>query len=187
MRVNTGYTLWYPAFTCMPGGVSKGDSGLCCCVPCLLSPINSLCWLCTGAPGLILFHISSSIFFFSSMESRCYNLNELSHISVLISSHRSFTHLALLTATTSTRSWWNIKATNTNSWQDLPNLKVRSSCGHLFRCWPLGGWTLTLPPRGVDFVVSSTYWPESSQQIRHSNSYFSPQTTWSTQTTICSV
>ena len=27
----------YPAFTNMPGGVAVGDSGLCCCVPCLLS------------------------------------------------------------------------------------------------------------------------------------------------------
>ena len=35
----------YPAFTSMPGGVTEGDSGLCCCVPWLLSAINSLCWL----------------------------------------------------------------------------------------------------------------------------------------------
>ena len=33
-----------PAFTCMPGGVTVGNSGLCnCCVLCLLSTINSLC------------------------------------------------------------------------------------------------------------------------------------------------
>ena len=33
----------YRVFTRMPGGVTVGDSGLCCCVPCLLSAINSLC------------------------------------------------------------------------------------------------------------------------------------------------
>ena len=33
----------YLEFTCMPGGVTVGDSGLCCCVPCLLSAIISLC------------------------------------------------------------------------------------------------------------------------------------------------
>ena len=35
----------YPVFTGMPGGVTVGDSGLCCCVPCLLSAINSPCLL----------------------------------------------------------------------------------------------------------------------------------------------
>ena len=29
--------LRYLAFICMPGGVTVGDSGLCCCVPCLSS------------------------------------------------------------------------------------------------------------------------------------------------------
>ena len=29
----------YLAFTRMPGGVTVGDSGLCCCVPCLSSGI----------------------------------------------------------------------------------------------------------------------------------------------------
>ena len=33
----------YPVFTRMPGGVTVNDSGLCCCVPCLLSAIISLC------------------------------------------------------------------------------------------------------------------------------------------------
>ena len=33
----------YIAFTCMPGGVTVDDSGLCCCFPCLLSAVNSLC------------------------------------------------------------------------------------------------------------------------------------------------
>ena len=32
-------------FTRMPGGVTVGDSGLCCCVPCLSSAIVSLCLL----------------------------------------------------------------------------------------------------------------------------------------------
>ena len=36
----------YPTvFTRMPGGVTTGDSDLCCCVPCLLSTINSSCLL----------------------------------------------------------------------------------------------------------------------------------------------
>ena len=35
----------YLVFTRMPGGVTVGDSGLCCCVPCLLSAMNSLCLL----------------------------------------------------------------------------------------------------------------------------------------------
>ena len=30
----------YFVFTRMPGGGTVGDSGLCCCVPCLLSAIN---------------------------------------------------------------------------------------------------------------------------------------------------
>ena len=33
----------YLVFTRMPGGVAVGDSGLCRCVPCLMSVINSLC------------------------------------------------------------------------------------------------------------------------------------------------
>ena len=32
----------YLVFTCAPGGVTVGDSGLCCCVPCLSSAIISL-------------------------------------------------------------------------------------------------------------------------------------------------
>ena len=35
----------YLVFTCMPGGVTVGDSGLCCCVPCLSSAFISLCLL----------------------------------------------------------------------------------------------------------------------------------------------
>ena len=31
----------YPVFTGMPGGITVGDSGLCCRVPCLLSTISS--------------------------------------------------------------------------------------------------------------------------------------------------
>ena len=31
----------YLVFTHMPGGVTVGDSGLCCCVPCLSSAITS--------------------------------------------------------------------------------------------------------------------------------------------------
>ena len=34
----------YFVFTCMLGAVTVGDSGLCCCVPCLSSVIISLCW-----------------------------------------------------------------------------------------------------------------------------------------------
>ena len=37
--------LMYPVLTSVPGGVTVGDSGLCCCVPCLLNAINSLCFL----------------------------------------------------------------------------------------------------------------------------------------------
>ena len=37
--------LLYLVFTRMPGGVTVGDSGLCCCVPCLSSSIISLCLL----------------------------------------------------------------------------------------------------------------------------------------------
>ena len=32
----------YPVLTCMSGGVTMGDSGLCCCVPCVLSANSSL-------------------------------------------------------------------------------------------------------------------------------------------------
>ena len=32
----------YLVFTRMPGGVTAGDLGLCCCVLCLLNAINSL-------------------------------------------------------------------------------------------------------------------------------------------------
>ena len=35
-------------FTHTPGGVTVGDSGLCCCVPCLSSAIISLCLLIGG-------------------------------------------------------------------------------------------------------------------------------------------
>ena len=35
----------YLVFTCTPGGVTIGNSGLCCYVPCLLSAIISLCLL----------------------------------------------------------------------------------------------------------------------------------------------
>ena len=35
----------YLVFTCTPGGVTVGDSGLYCCVPCLSSAIISLCLL----------------------------------------------------------------------------------------------------------------------------------------------
>ena len=33
----------YLVFARTPGGVTVGDSGLCCCVPCLSSAIISLC------------------------------------------------------------------------------------------------------------------------------------------------
>ena len=35
----------YLVYTRTPGGVTVGDSGLCCCVPCLSSAIISLCLL----------------------------------------------------------------------------------------------------------------------------------------------
>ena len=47
-------------FTRMPGGVSVGDSGLCCCVPCLLSAVTSLCLILHSALGLILFQITTT-------------------------------------------------------------------------------------------------------------------------------
>ena len=37
--------LIYLVFTRTPGGVIVGDSGLCCCVPCLSSALISLCVL----------------------------------------------------------------------------------------------------------------------------------------------
>ena len=37
----------YLVFTRRPGRATLGDSGLCCCVPCMYSKINSLCWLKT--------------------------------------------------------------------------------------------------------------------------------------------
>ena len=30
----------YTVFTRMPGGVTLGDSGFCCCVPCLISTVH---------------------------------------------------------------------------------------------------------------------------------------------------
>ena len=33
----------YLVFTGTPGGVTVGDSGLCCCVPCLSNAVISLC------------------------------------------------------------------------------------------------------------------------------------------------
>ena len=50
----------YLVFTRMPGGVTVGNSGL-CCVPCLSSALMSLCWFYTSALGLILFQIMSVI------------------------------------------------------------------------------------------------------------------------------
>ena len=40
----------YRVFTRMPGGVTVGDSDLCCCVPCLSTAIISIC--------LLIFHVS---------------------------------------------------------------------------------------------------------------------------------
>ena len=36
-------STFYLVMTRTPGGVTVGDSGLCCCAPCLSSAINSLC------------------------------------------------------------------------------------------------------------------------------------------------
>ena len=47
----------YPVFTRMPGGVTVNDSGLCCCVPCLLSAIISLCLVILSVSYLSLIHI----------------------------------------------------------------------------------------------------------------------------------
>ena len=41
----------YLALTRMPGGVTVGDSGLCCCVPRLSSAIICLCLLIPGKLG----------------------------------------------------------------------------------------------------------------------------------------
>ena len=35
----------YRVFTCTPGGVTVGDSSLCCCACCMLSVVNFLCLL----------------------------------------------------------------------------------------------------------------------------------------------
>ena len=35
----------YPVDTGMPGEVTVGNPGLCCCLPCLLSAVSSLCLL----------------------------------------------------------------------------------------------------------------------------------------------
>lgn len=36
----------FPVFIHMPGGVTRGDSDLCCSAPCLLGALNSLClWI----------------------------------------------------------------------------------------------------------------------------------------------
>ena len=40
----------YLVFTRTPGGVTVGDSGLCCCVPCLPSTVISLCFLVLLSP-----------------------------------------------------------------------------------------------------------------------------------------
>ena len=42
----------YPAFTHVPGGVTIVDSGLCCCVPCLMNAINYLCCVSSCNTGL---------------------------------------------------------------------------------------------------------------------------------------
>ena len=48
----------YLVFTRMPGGATVGDSGLCCCVPCLSNAVFPfVCLLYTGALGLNLFQI----------------------------------------------------------------------------------------------------------------------------------
>ena len=64
----------YCVFTCTPGGVNVGDSGLCCYLPYLLSSINSLCplifffffFLINGGGGIFLadlcsFHIGKIV------------------------------------------------------------------------------------------------------------------------------
>ena len=55
------HTQWHRCVQALDrtnGGVTVGDSGLCCCVPCLLSTIISLWWFYTSALGLILFQIT---------------------------------------------------------------------------------------------------------------------------------
>ena len=52
----------YPVFTRMPAGVTIRDSGLCCCVPCLMSAITSLCLLihqCTSIFPIVSTHLAS--------------------------------------------------------------------------------------------------------------------------------
>ena len=43
LKMYLGGVYIYHVFACMPGGVAADNSGLCCCVPCLLSAIVSLC------------------------------------------------------------------------------------------------------------------------------------------------
>ena len=45
-----GVEFLYPVLTSMPGGVTVGDSGLCCWVFCLLSATHSLCLLSFHVP-----------------------------------------------------------------------------------------------------------------------------------------
>ena len=45
MKMYLWWNCRYPVFTRIPGGVNSGSSGLCCCVLCLLSAVNSLCLL----------------------------------------------------------------------------------------------------------------------------------------------
>ena len=52
----------YTVFTGLLGGVSVGDSGLCCCVPCLLSAINN-------SLGLLILSKTRNIFPISTLPS----------------------------------------------------------------------------------------------------------------------
>ena len=48
--------------TRMPGGVTEGDSGLCCCVPCLSSAVISLCFSIFDNLNLIFVKICLGFF-----------------------------------------------------------------------------------------------------------------------------
>ena len=48
-------------FTQTPGGVTVGDSGLCCCVPCLSSAIISLCLLIGGNGKQFFFLMTETV------------------------------------------------------------------------------------------------------------------------------
>ena len=61
--------VYMPSISCTPGGVTVGDSGLCCCVPCLSNTIISLCLLIKlSSANCIFFSFFFFYFFFFNGE-----------------------------------------------------------------------------------------------------------------------